>query len=71
MGLDLRMPIGLLFSLVGVLLAGYGLFTGGDAEIYKRSLGININLWWGLGLLVFGLAMLFAARRSAKKDPRP
>jgi len=67
MGLDLRLPIGLMFSLVGVLLSGYGLFTGGDAELYKRSLGININLWWGLALLAFGLAMLWAAWKGKKK----
>jgi len=65
MGLDIRWPIGLMFSIVGLLLAGYGLCT--DAEIYKCSLGININLIWGILLLVFGGVMLALARNAAKK----
>ena len=66
--LDLRLPMGLMFSIVGGLLAIYGLFTASDAKLYERSLGINVNLWWGLVLLAFGLAMLglawLAHRRS-------
>ena len=62
MGLDIRLPIGALFSFLGVLLAGYGLVS--DTAIYERSLGINMNLWWGLALLVFGVAMLFFGRRG-------
>jgi hypothetical protein len=61
MNLDLRLPIGLLFTVFGVLLTGFGLSS--DDAIYTRSLGININLWWGLVLLVLGLVMLFLARR--------
>jgi hypothetical protein len=60
MALDLRIPIGLLFSLLGVLLTGYGLVS--DRALYQASLGININLWWGLALLVFGVVMLGSAR---------
>jgi len=67
MGLDIRWPIGLMFSIVGLLLAGYGLVT--DAAIYKCSLGININLIWGVVLLVFGGAMLALAMRGAGKAP--
>ena len=66
--LDLRLPIGLMFSIVGVLLLVYGLATGGNAELYKRSLDININVWWGLFLTVFGSLMLVAARWAAKQD---
>ena len=66
MGLDIRLPIGLMFSLVGLLLTVYGAVTSGDAELYKRSLGININLIWGIVLLVFGAAMLLMARRAKK-----
>ena len=70
MGLDLRWPIGLMFSLVGVLLVAYGLVTGSDAEMYRRSLDININLRWGLVLLVFGGFMLFLAwRGGGRPDP--
>ena len=57
MGLDIRWPIGLMFSLIGVLLTGYGVFKR-SASI---SLDININLIWGVVLLVFGVAMLIGA----------
>jgi hypothetical protein len=61
MGLDIRVPIGLMFSLLGLLLSGYGLVS--DRAIYARSLGMNVNLWWGLVLLVFGIVMLLLSRR--------
>jgi hypothetical protein len=64
MGLDIRWPIGLMFSLIGALLTGYGAMTGSDTDLYKRSLGININLYWGLVLLLFGLIMLVLAWRG-------
>jgi hypothetical protein len=69
MGIDIKFPIGLMFSILGLLLTGYGLFTSGDQELYRQSLGININLWSGLGMLVFGLIMLFLSwqGRKAKK----
>ncbi len=63
MNLDIRLPIGLLFVLVGAILASYGMFS--DPAIYKRSLGINVNLWWGLVMFLFGVAMLVMARRAA------
>jgi hypothetical protein len=62
MKLDLRLPIGLMFSIIGVLLAVYGATS--DPAIYQRSLGINVNLWWGLVLVVFGLVMLWLVRRG-------
>jgi len=67
MGLDIRWPIGLMFALVGAMLVVFGLITGSDAEIYKRSLDINVNLRWGLVLLVFGATMLTLAWRGGKK----
>jgi len=66
MGLDIRTPIGLMFSIFGALLAGYGLLTRGS-EIYARSGGDNINLVWGLVLLVFGGAMLWLGRKGGAK----
>ncbi len=64
MGLDIRLPIGLMFTILGALLSIYGLFS--DKEIYqKHSLGINVNLEWGLVVLVFGLVMLLMGRRSS------
>ncbi len=62
--LDLRLPMGLMFSLVGAILAIYGLCTWGS-EQYQHSLNINVNVWWGLALLVFGLAMLGLAHLAA------
>jgi hypothetical protein len=59
---DLRAPIGWLFLILGLALTGYGLF--GDRSIYGPSQEINVNLWWGLVLAVFGVAMLMAARRA-------
>ena len=62
MGIDLRYPIGLLFVIFGLLLVIYGLFSGTAA--YSRSLGIDVNLWWGLIMLLFGGLMFFAAYRK-------
>jgi hypothetical protein len=67
MGLDIRWPIGLMFSLVGAMLVIYGLVTGSDAAIYQRSLDINVNLRWGLVLLVFGAGMLILAWRGSRQ----
>ena len=68
MGLDIRLPIGLMFSLFGALLIVYGLSSA--ESIYQRSLGININLDWGVVLLVFGVVMLFLGRRGNSKSQR-
>ena len=59
--LDVRWPIGTLFATLGLLLTGYGWATAGNTEQYARSLSVNVNLWWGLVMLVFGLALLLAA----------
>ncbi len=66
MRLDVRFPIGGMFSIVGALLTLYGLAS--DQAIYARSLGVNVNLWWGLVLLVFGVVMLGFALRGAKRS---
>lgn len=65
MGLDIRLPIGLMFSILGLMLVLFGLF--GDKTIYQHSLGININLWWGLVMLVFGAVMLAFGRRALRR----
>lgn len=64
MGLDIRVPIGMLFLILGVLLIAYGLIS--DSAIYARSLGVNINVWWGACLTAFGAAMFFFGRRGAR-----
>ena len=58
-GLDIRAPIGGLFTLLGVMLAGYGLVASDRA-----ASGTNVNLWWGIVMIAFGVMMLFLARRS-------
>jgi hypothetical protein len=67
MGVDIKFPIGLMFSIFGLMLSLYGLFTNGDETLYARSLGVNINLWCGLGMLVFGAIMLLLAWWPRKK----
>jgi hypothetical protein len=64
MKLDVRLPIGMMFTLLGAMLVIFGLVA--DRAIYARSLGINVNLWWGLVLLVFGALMLGFALRSRR-----
>jgi hypothetical protein len=64
--LDLKLPIGWLLSAYGVLLTVYGLLTG--QEMYAISLGINLNLIWGILMLAIGGAFLLAAfMKKAKK----
>ena len=65
--LDLRLPIGGLFVVLGVMLAGYGLATAGNTEMYVKSGGMNINLTWGVVMFATGLIFLFLARRGARK----
>jgi ABC-type Fe3+-siderophore transport system permease subunit len=66
MGLDIRWPIGLMFTLIGALLAIVGVVVKSDHAI---SLGININLIWGIVLLIFGVLMLLGAARGRKTPP--
>ena len=66
MQLDIRLPIGGMFVLLGLILAGYGLATSGS-EMYARSLSININLVWGLVMLAFGAFMLLLAWRGYRR----
>src|SRR5262245_47794385 len=65
-GLDVRWPIGGLFAVLGLMLTGYGIATAGHTALYERSLSINVNLWWGLVLLVFGAALLFGAKAGRR-----
>ena len=66
--LDIRMPIGLLFSILGVLVLVYGLITMSDTAMYALSQGININIWSGVGMSIFGGIMLFFALKAKKKE---
>jgi hypothetical protein len=69
MGLDIRLPIGGLFTVLGLLLAGYGLVS--SKVMYERSLGINVNLEWGVVMLVFGVIMVVLGRRGSKSADIP
>ena len=63
--MDLRLPIGIIFTLYGLILTGYGLVTKAS-RIYDKSLGINVNIEWGIVLFTFGAFMLFLAKRGKK-----
>jgi len=64
MGLDIRYPIGMMFTLIGLLLGGTGLFNGGSVSIAGINLGVNVNLVWGAVLFLFGALMWVSAVRS-------
>lgn len=70
MSLDLRIPMGLMFTIVGAILTLYGILTHGSA-IYERSAGMDINLIWGLVMLVFGLTMFLMGRYSDTHPKEP
>ena len=67
MGLDIKIPIGLMFTILGLILTILGLVTMGDTEMYEQTLGYNINLFSGIIMLVFGCFMLFTSRLFKKK----
>jgi uncharacterized membrane protein len=64
MGIDVKLPIGLMFAILGLLLTIYGLFTISNPEMYHKSFGININLWLGLAMLVFGVILLLFVKKK-------
>jgi uncharacterized membrane protein len=63
---DIIIPLGLMFTIIGILISVFGLVTMSNTEMYQKSLGINVNLIMGLLMLVFGLIMLYFARRKKK-----
>jgi len=66
MGLDIRWPIGIIFTIYGIALILYGVWA--DPEIFQRSLGVNIDVWWGAVMLVFGLFMSGLAWRASRRQ---
>jgi hypothetical protein len=68
MSADIRLPIGLLFSIVGVLITIFGLATGGNEMYVRHSLGININIYCGVCVTAFGVIMLAMALHAQKKN---
>jgi hypothetical protein len=75
MGLDIRVPLGLVFLIIGGMMGVFGVFTYGNAALYEKSLGIDINLVWGGVMFAFGAIMFFFGRRKKWQDdpvsPRP
>jgi len=65
--LDLRLPIGGLFTALGIIIGGYGLATNGNSAIYQQSENININLWWGIVMFVVGVLMFTLGVRSTRR----
>lgn len=61
MQLDIRIPLGALFAIIGALVAVFGLVSG--AATGEHTAGLNIDLWWGLAMAAFGGLMLWLARR--------
>jgi hypothetical protein len=74
MGLDIRIPLGLIFIIIGGIMSIFGFITR-NTGIYQRSMGININLTWGALMFLFGLIMFLVGRRQKWQDdpvnPRP
>jgi hypothetical protein len=62
--LDIKIPIGLMFSVFGVIILIYGFMTRNDAELYQKSLSHNVNLWMGGLMLVFGAVMLLLVKKK-------
>ena len=69
-GMDLRYPIGGLFTVLGVLLTGFGFVTRDNAALYAPSGNVNINLIWGVVMLVFGLLFLGLAAMADRRESR-
>ncbi len=65
--LDIRFPIGLMFSIVGLIITIYGLATMGQDAMYVKSLNVNVNLLSGIGTLAFGLLMLLLSDPVRKR----
>lgn len=74
MGLDIRIPLGLIFLVIGGIMTVFGFVTRHSA-IYSRSLDVNLNLVWGVIMFIFGLTMYIVGRRQKWHDdpvnPRP
>jgi hypothetical protein len=68
--IDIKFPIGLLLMTIGGLLLLYGIMTISDVTVYVKSLNININIWMGIGLLLFGSVMFFLSIKQMMHKKR-
>jgi hypothetical protein len=60
--LDLRIPSGCFFTIVGLILCGLGILSPENKAALTDA---NVNLYAGLSMLIFGAALLLLARRGA------
>lgn len=67
MEIDLRIPMGMMFSMAGAVLVAFGMATRARADMYAKSFGWNVNMWWGIAVLAFGLIVLNLGRRGQGK----
>jgi len=68
--LDIKIPIGLMFFVFGVIITIYGFMTRNDAELYQKSFSHNVNLWMGGLMLIFGAVMLLLVKRKKSKTEK-
>jgi hypothetical protein len=66
--LDIRIPIGLLFAIFGVLILAFGIATNSYPDMYVKSMQININLWSGIFMTIFGAFMLVWGKLAKKEE---
>jgi hypothetical protein len=70
-GFDIRLVIALLVGVYGLVLTIMGLAFTTDAEIAKAA-GVNINLWAGIGMLIFtALFVMWAVLRPIRVPVEP
>jgi uncharacterized membrane protein HdeD (DUF308 family) len=63
--LDLRVPSGWFFTLLGLILMAYGLF---QPQLRAALTDLNVNLYCGIAMLLFGVFLLVLARRGARGE---
>ncbi len=73
MGLDIRFPIGIILTIYGLVLAVYGviidpLIPVTDPAIAQNVAQVDIDLWWGVAMLAFGLFMGILALRASRRN---
>jgi hypothetical protein len=66
--LDIRIPVGLLFAIIGVLVLAFGIATNSYPDMYVKSMQININLWSGMFMTIFGAFMLVWVKLAKKEE---
>ncbi|MDR3726919.1 MAG: hypothetical protein P4K86_07765 [Terracidiphilus sp.] len=67
MNFDVRIAVGWMFLLIGLLLGFFGYASKDNPALWVPSLGIDVDLWWGLVLAAFGLTMLALGKRAEKQ----